>query len=125
MSSACATVVFQYRLKYGDVILSLIFQDCYSQTLDMTAKHLVFRKWSLREEKSLQRTLMMSTNLVKLSLPGKCDDKLLILIVANCLQTRLQMCLETGLQTKLQNGLFLFKIQLGTPQNIANEQLKH
>ena len=45
----------------------------------------------------------------------------LILIVANRLQTRL----ETGLQNKLQNGLFLFKIQLGTPQNIANEQLKH
>ena len=41
----------------------------------------------------------------------------LILIVANRLQT--------GLQNKLQNGLFLFKIQLGTPQNIANEQLKH
>ena len=41
------------------------------------------------------------------------------------LQTRLQTCLETGLQNKLQNGLFLFKIQLGTPQNIANEQLKH
>ena len=49
----------------------------------------------------------------------------LILIVANRLQTRLQTCLETGLQNKLQNGLFLFKIQLGTPQNIANEQLKH
>ena len=55
--------------------------------------------------------------------------KILILIVANRLQTRLQTCLqtclETGLQNKLQNGLFLFKIQLGTPQNIANEQLKH
>ena len=50
---------------------------------------------------------------------------LLILIVANRLQTRLQTRLETGLQNKLQNGLFLFKIQLGTPQDIANEQLKH
>ena len=80
LSSACHKFVFQNRLKYGDVILSLVFQDCYSQTLEMTAKHLVFRKWSLREEKSLQRTLMMSINLVKLSLPGKCDDKLLILI---------------------------------------------
>ena len=44
-----------------------------------------------------------------------------LLMLANRLQTRLQ----TGLQTKLQNGLFLFKIQLGTPQDIANEQLKH
>jgi len=84
LSSACHKFVFQNRLKYGDVILSLVFQDCYSQTLEMTAKHLMFRKWSLREEKSLQRTLVMSTTLVKLSLPGKCDDKLLMLISEHC-----------------------------------------
>jgi len=84
LSSACHKFVLQNRLKYGDVILSLVFQDCYSQTLGMTAKHLMFRKWSLREEKSLRRTLMMSTNLVKLSLPGKCDDQLLMLISKHC-----------------------------------------
>ena len=84
LSSACQKFVLENRLKYGDVILSLIFQDCFSKTLDLTAKHMVFRKWSLREEMSLQRTLRMSTSLVKLSLPGKGDDKTLILISEHC-----------------------------------------
>eukprot|EP00092_Neocalanus_flemingeri_P000587 GFUD01000623.1.p1 GENE.GFUD01000623.1~~GFUD01000623.1.p1 ORF type:complete len:689 (-),score=173.31 GFUD01000623.1:19-1851(-) len=84
LSTACRKFVCENRLKYGDVILSLVFQDCFSQSLELTAKHLVFRKWTLREEMCLQRTLRMSTNLVKLSLPGKGNDKILILISKHC-----------------------------------------
>jgi len=84
LALACHKFVSQNRLKYGDVILSLVFQDSFSHTLEIKAKHLVFRKWSLREERSLQRVLMFSTNLVKLTLPGKADEKLLILISKTC-----------------------------------------
>jgi len=80
----CSTFVFENRLKYGDVLLSLVFLDPFSKTLEMNAKHLVFKHWSLREEMSLQRTLQSSTNLVKLSLPGKASEKLLILLSKYC-----------------------------------------
>jgi len=86
LSLACHRFVSQNRLKYGDVILSLVLQDSFSHTLEIKAKHLVFRKWSLREERSLQRVLIFSSSLVKLSLPGKADEKLLILISRTCQQ---------------------------------------
>jgi len=84
LSQSCQKFVCENRLKYGDVILSLVFQDSFSKTLELTAKHMVFKKWSLREEMCLKRTLMLSRNLVKLCLPGKATDEILILISKHC-----------------------------------------
>jgi len=84
LSQSCQKFVCENRLKYGDVILSLVFQDSFSQTLELTAKHMVFRKWSLREEMCLKRTLMLSRNLFQLFLPGKATDMMLILISKHC-----------------------------------------
>ena len=46
LALACHKFVSQNRLKYGDVILSLVFQDSFSHALEIKAKHLVFRKWA-------------------------------------------------------------------------------
>ena len=77
--------VTENLLEYGDIILQLIFQDDLSKSLEVTAKHIVYRRWSIREERTLQRYLKTSSrNIVRLSLPGKVDDKILSLIAGNC-----------------------------------------
>ena len=85
LSDFCCQFVTENRLKYGDVLLSLTFQDSHSKVFEIKAKQVVFRKWSFREEMSLQRALEKSKNLVKLALPGKATEKLLILISNHCL----------------------------------------
>ena len=45
----------------------------------------MYRRWSIREERTLQRYLNTSShNIVRISLPGKVDDKILGLIANNC-----------------------------------------
>lgn len=57
--------------------MSLVFQDKHSRSLQISGKHVVFRRWSTRENRTLHRTLRVSHKLTKLSLPGKGDDKIL------------------------------------------------
>ena len=51
----------------------------------MNAKHVVYRRWSIREERTLQRYLTNSShNLICIKLPGKADDKVVNVIAQNC-----------------------------------------
>ena len=84
LSAACQKFVSENRLKYGDVILYLAFKDSNSRSLELTAKHIIFKKWKVRERMCLIRTLMISKKLVKLSLPGKIDDDMLTHIARHC-----------------------------------------
>jgi len=85
LTEKCQKFVTENLLQHGDIILQLIFQDNLSKNLSVTAKHIVYRRWSIREERTLQRYLNTSSqNIVRLSLPGKVDDKILGLIATNC-----------------------------------------
>ena len=85
LTEKCQKFVTENLLQHGDIILQLIFQDDLSKSLSVTAKHIVYRRWSIREERTLQRYLNTSSqNIVRLSLPGKVDDKILGLIATNC-----------------------------------------
>ena len=84
LSAQCTKFITEHRLQNGDLILQLIFQDEYSKVLVIKAKHIVYRKWTVREERTLQRTLSISYKLVKLGLVGKADDKILHLLAAHC-----------------------------------------
>jgi len=78
LTEKCNKFVTENLLEYGDIVLQLIFQDDLSKSLAVTAKHIVYRRWSIREERTLQRYLNTSShNIVRLSLPGKVDDKIL------------------------------------------------
>ena len=84
LSASCHKFVSENRLKYGDVILYLAFNDQNSRSLELTAKQIIFKKWKVRERMSLIRTLVMSKKLVKLALPGKIDDDMLNHIARHC-----------------------------------------
>jgi len=84
LSTQCSKFITENRLHMGDLLLQLVFQDQYSRSLEIKAKHIIYRKWTLREERTLQRSLGLSANLVKLALPGKADDKILQLVGAHC-----------------------------------------
>ena len=63
----------------------MIFQDDLSKSLVINAKHIVYRRWSIREERTLQRYLTTSGhNLVTVKLPGAADDKFLQIISSVC-----------------------------------------
>ena len=80
----CGRFVNENKIKYGDVLLYLIFQDKYSTSLKLTAKHIVCRKWKTREKNSLIRTLCEGERLVKLALPGKVNDSMMFVIAKHC-----------------------------------------
>ena len=84
LSNHCHKFVSENRLRYGDVLLYLIFQDGDSTSLRLNAKQIIFKKWKTREKMSLIRTLRDSNKLVKLAVPGKVDDNLLFVIAKNC-----------------------------------------
>ena len=85
LTEKCVKFVTNHLLQHGDVILQMIFQDDLSRSLVMNAKHIVYRRWSVREERTLQRYLATSSrHLVTIKLPGKADDRLLHSIAANC-----------------------------------------
>jgi len=86
LAAAAANFVFENRLKGGDVLLSLVFNDKNSRSLQISAKHIVYRKWSLRENRTLHRTIRASHKLTKIILPGKADDRILGLVAENCPQ---------------------------------------
>merc|ERR550534_2175539 len=77
---SCQKFVSENRLKYGDVLLYLIFQDQHSSFLCLTAKQVVFKRWKVREKMCLIRTLRQSHKLTKLEVPGIVDDALLFVI---------------------------------------------
>lgn len=80
----CQKFVSENRLKYGDVLLYLIFQDQHSSSLSLTAKQVVFKRWKVREKMCLIRTLRQSHKLTKLEVPGIVNDSLLFVIAENC-----------------------------------------
>jgi hypothetical protein len=84
LSAACTRFVLEHRLKNGDVLLSLVFQNQWSTSLQVTAKHVVYRSWTIREERTLHRTLAVSQHLLKLAIPGKADDRVLTLVAQHC-----------------------------------------
>lgn len=84
LSVQCSKFITENRLQNGDLILQLVFQDQYSKSLVIKAKHIIYRKWTVREERTLQRSLSLSTNLVKLALPGKANDKILQIVGVHC-----------------------------------------
>ena len=84
LSTQCSKFITENRLQVGDLVLQLVFQDQYSKALVIKAKHIIYRRWTLREERTLQRSLAISKNLVKIALPGKADDKIMKLIGAHC-----------------------------------------
>jgi len=85
LSEECVKLVTNNVLKHGDIILQLVFQDELSRKLIMNAKHVVYRRWSIREERTLQRYLTNSShNLICIKLPGKADDKVVNVIAQNC-----------------------------------------
>ena len=81
---SCQKFVSENRLKYGDVLLYLIFQDQHSSFLCLTAKQVVFKRWKVREKMCLIRTLRQSHKLTRLEVPGIVDDALLFVIAENC-----------------------------------------
>ena len=81
---SCQKFVSENRLKYGDILLYLIFQDQHSTFLSLTAKQVVYKKWKVREKMSLIRTLKQSLNLTKIQVPGIVNDSLLFVIAENC-----------------------------------------
>jgi len=84
LTNSCQKFVSENRLKYGDVVLYLAFQDKNSRALEVTAKQIIFKKWKVRERMCLIRTLVMSKKLVRLFLPGKIDDEMLQHIAGHC-----------------------------------------
>ena len=70
LAETCAKYVTENRLLIGDLLLQLVFQDHYSKVFVIKAKHIVYRRWTLREERTLHRTLALSSCLVKIALPG-------------------------------------------------------
>ena len=80
----CHKFVSENRLKYGDVLLYLIFQDQYSSSLSLTAKQVVFKRWKVREKMCLIRTLKQSDKLTRLDVPGVVSDSLLFVVAENC-----------------------------------------
>jgi len=84
LAAATTRFVLEHRLKCGDVLLSLVFQNSWSESLVISAKHLVYRGWTIREERTLHRTLAAGARLLKVALPGKADDRVLFLISENC-----------------------------------------
>ena len=81
---SCQKFVSENRLKYGDILLYLIFQDQHSTFLSLTAKQVVYKKWKVREKMSLIRTLKQSLKLTKIQVPGIVNDSLLFVIAENC-----------------------------------------
>ena len=67
---SCQKFVSENRLKYGDVLLYLIFQDKHSTFLSLTAKQVVYKKWKGREMMCLIRTLKQSLKLTKIQVPN-------------------------------------------------------
>ena len=87
LTDKCVKFVTNNLLQHGDIILQMIFQDDLSKSLVINAKHIVYRRWSIREERTLQRYLTTSGHhLVTIKLPGAADDKLLQIISAACPQ---------------------------------------
>ena len=84
LAKCCQKFVSENRLKYGDVLLYLIFIDKDSTSLVMAAKQVVYKKWKVRERMCLVRTLRQSTKLTKLGVPGVVNDALLFVIAQNC-----------------------------------------
>ena len=85
LTEKCVKFVTNHLLQHGDVILQMIFQDELSRCLVMNAKHIVYRRWSVREERTLQRYLATSSqHLVTIKLPGKAEDRILHSIATNC-----------------------------------------
>ena len=84
LSEKCVQFVTNHLLQHGDIILQLATQDQLSRSLVINAKHIVYRRWSVREERSLHRYLNTSSHMVTIKLPGKADDRLLNLISLNC-----------------------------------------
>jgi len=84
LAAAAVNFVFENRLKGGDVLLSLVFNDKHSRSLQISAKHIVYRKWSLRENRTLHRIIGASHKLTKVILPGKGDDRILAIVAENC-----------------------------------------
>ena len=84
MSRFCGEFIQKHHLKWGDIVLYLIFQDQDSTSLQLTSRHIVCRRWKPRERNCLVRTLCSAQNLVKLALPGQVNDSLLFVIAMNC-----------------------------------------
>jgi len=84
LSAACTRFVLEHRLKCGDVLLSLVFQNSLSDSLVVSAKHVVYRGWTIREERTLHRTIQLSARLTRVAIPGKADDRLLLLLAQHC-----------------------------------------
>ena len=84
LAAACRRFLCEHRLKYGEILVYLVLQDRHSTALEITGRHLVFRKWSLRERMCLQRCLAAGERLTRLLLPGRAEDKLLLIISVNC-----------------------------------------
>ena len=84
LSQFCGDFIHKHHLKYGDILLYLIFQDKDSTCLQLISRHIVCRRWKPRERNCLVRTLCHAHKLVQVSLPGQVNDSLLFVISMNC-----------------------------------------
>jgi len=84
LAKEASVFITENRLQHGDVLLRLLFTDSLSKTFELTAKHVIWRRWSVREEATLHRTIAKAVKLTKFVLPGKCTDKILSLLAQNC-----------------------------------------
>ena len=84
LAEQCAKFVAENKLPYGDLLLQLIFQDKKSKVLSIKSLDIILRKWSLREMRTLHRTLVGSSYLVKIALPHKATERILMIIGKHC-----------------------------------------
>ena len=84
LTERCVQYITHHHLGHGDLLLQLLFQDDLSRSLVISAKHIIYRKWRVREERTLHRYLTTASRLTCIRLPGKTDDRILQMIAANC-----------------------------------------
>jgi len=84
LAKAATAFVSENKLHHGDVLLRLLFSDSHSKTFELTAKHIIWRRWTVREEATLNRSIRMAEKLTKFVLPSKCTDKILTLLAQHC-----------------------------------------
>ena len=120
---SCQKFVSENRLKYGDVLLYLIFQDKHSTFLSLTAKQVVYKKWKGREMMCLIRTLKQSLKLTKIQVPGIVNDSLLFVIAENC---RLLEDLDVSTSYITDKGILALAgvVIKDTPEQLAEQDME-